>query len=184
MTNAAGRPRKAAPATKPEITPENAPEVPTDPAPQGETQEQKEIRELREIVKALQAQQAAAAVEDSGVHDDKEGDTVVIHFVEDGVTAQGQVWYTGQELEFVVGGDRWQDTLDRNGNSWVSQTEDEQIERRGKVYFRRGPWKGKGYKDAKWEKDGPPESELERADRLERERRRSVPRLPDLSDEK
>lgn len=185
-----GRPaaKKATPA-KNVVTPEKAPEVPTEPAPAStpvvreETPEQKELRELREMVQALQAQQAASTAVNTEADvpgaEYKDGDKVLVHFVEDGWTAQGQVWYKGQELEFVVGEKAWKDTLDREGNSWILLTEEEQIDRGDKVFFRPGPWKGKGYKDAVWEKDGPPESELERADKLERERRRTAPTLPE-----
>lgn len=188
--NKPGRPvaKKAAPAQK-VITPENAPEVPDGPAPGApvETDAQREIRELKEQLATLQAQMAPAATSVADEPTDKEGDKILIHFVDDGFTALGQSWYRGQELEFVVGEGAWDGTVDRNGNSWVSMNVDDQYDRWGKEYFRRGPWRGKGYKDAKdvaWEKDAPPESELERADRLERNRRRAAPVLPqDLSAE-
>lgn len=187
-TNKPGRPvaKKAAPAQK-VLTPENAPEVPEGPAPGAapvETPEQKEIRELKMMVQALQSQMQPTNTSIAAEPEDKEGDVILLHFVEDGFTSLGKSWYIGQELEFVVGEGSWENTLDRNGDSWVSMSEEDQYDRWGKIYFRRGPWRGKTYKDAVWEKDAPPESELERADRVERNRRRAAPVLPqDLSAE-
>lgn len=179
------------------ITEESVPEVPTDPAPgsspvveaniPAETAEQREIRELKEQVKALMAQPQPDSEPDSEPtkveETPEEGDTFLIHFLEDGITAQGQVWYRGQELEFMVGSKAWNDTFDRFGKSWILMSENDQADRKGKVYFRRGPWPGKpSYKDGQWEKDAPAESALEQADIKERERRRKgAPTLPDPS---
>lgn len=188
-------PKKAeAPSTSTEvIAEENAPEVPESPSAETptevpavevqETPEQREIRELKEQLKALMAlaqpNTEPTKVEETPV----EGDTFLIHFLADGITAQGQVWYLGQELEFIVGSKAWKDTFDREGKSWLLMSENDQADRKGKVYFRRGPWPGKkSYKDGEWEKDAPAESTLEQADIKERERRqKGAPTLPDPS---
>lgn len=166
--------------------PDNAPEAPVGPAPGEETSEQKRIRELEEKLSILlEANKKAQAYVPVDKYEDEEGDTILIHFLEDGHTAQGRVWYRGQEVEVVVGDDVWNDSLDRNGNSWLSMTEADQMKAYEQVKFRRGPWPGKSsYLDGEWTTpaDAPPESELERADRLERERRRSAPRLPDSAE--
>lgn len=122
----------------------------------------------------------------------EDGDNIVIHFLEDGFTALGQVWYRGQELEFAPDGGAFADTRDRNGDSWLDLRHDEfaQVERWGKVMFRPGPWPGKDYTDAtSFEplqpvgKHGtapavPSLDELAAAARAERNRRRAVPRIP------
>lgn len=149
-----------------------------------ETAEQRELRELREELARLK--EAAFAKPDpeaaSKLDDEKpkDGDDILIHFVEDGFTAQGEIWYRGQELQFTVGNKAWQDTLDRQGNSWVLADDRAQMNRFDKVMFRRGPWPGKAsYQDGEWEKDAPELSALEQADIRERERRRAgAPTLP------
>jgi hypothetical protein len=62
----------------------------------------------------------------------------VIHFVSDGFTAWGRVWYQGQEVEVTP--EKYADTLDRKGKTWMSQTESDQIDSWGKVMWREGPW--------------------------------------------
>lgn len=111
---------------------------------------------------------------------------VLIHFLEDGFTALGSVWYRGQELEFEPGSGAYRDTVDRNGWSWLSLAGDDfaQVERYGKVYFRPGPWPGKALTAAAtqpYDTPGAPkpsEEELERAEKSEAKRRRAAPRLP------
>lgn len=116
---------------------------------------------------------------------------IVIHFLEDGFTALGQVWYRGQELEFEPGSGAYQDTFDRFGRTWLDLRHNEfaQVDRYGKVMFRSGPWPGKSLVEAKamFESlkavagDGrvaaPTESELADAAAKESARRRAAPRL-------
>ena len=71
-----------------------------------------------------------------------DGQTVLIHIREDGFTANGRVWYRGQELEFTVGEPNWEDTKNIHGKSWVLQTESDQLRRYGRVMFGLGPWPG------------------------------------------
>lgn len=116
---------------------------------------------------------------------------IVIHFLEDGFTALGNVWYRGQELEFEPGSQAYKDTFNRRGQSWLDLRNDEfaQVERWGRIVFRNGPWPGKRYVDAasvSFEKvlstDGssvkpPTEEELAAAEKAEARRRRAAPRL-------
>ncbi len=156
--------------------------------------EQKRIRELEHLL-ALER----------GRKDDLEpeldvpanpGDTanVVIHFVDDGFTALGKVWYRGQELEFVPGSRAYRDTFDRTNATWLSLrgNDKEQIARYGRVMFREGPWDGRSLVDVADEpfdplrpvgRDGgspkpPTRAELEAAAETEQRRGRAAPLLP------
>jgi hypothetical protein len=120
-----------------------------------------------------------------------EGQTVLIHFIEDGLTAFGQVWYRGQELEIGPGHPRWEEA-----RTWILLDRAGQINRWGKQFFAAGPWPGRrSYLDpeAVFErlgagKDadgnpitfaGPGEQALRTADEAERRRGRAVP-MPTL----
>ncbi len=117
-----------------------------------------------------------------------EGETILIHFVADGLTALGHIWYTGQELEFTVGSQAYKDTCDRNGRSWLTLRDDPEAQeaRWGHVKFRSGPWRGASYAEAKakgrFERlKGAAEyteADLAAADLAEARRRRAAPRLP------
>lgn len=108
------------------------------PVPEYElTPEQLQIRELED---QLAKRKAEDLVRQQERFEAGEGQSILIHFLEDGLTALGRVWYRGQELEVVQGGDAWQRTLDVNGESWLNQDENTQILLHGKVMFRRGPW--------------------------------------------
>lgn len=79
----------------------------------------------------------------------KDGETVLIHIREDGFTANGRVWYRGQEIEFTVGAQNWNDTCGSGGgSSWLLMTESEQLRSYGKIMFGHGPWPG-----SSWEND-------------------------------
>jgi hypothetical protein len=64
----------------------------------------------------------------------------LIHVVEDGLTAFGQVWSRGNQIHLSQS--HISQTLDRNGNSWLALVDDEgaQTARWGKVMIRRGPF--------------------------------------------
>lgn len=115
-----------------------------------------------------------------------EGESVLIHFVADGLTAFGQVWYTGQELSIGPDHPRWTEAL-----GWITLNRWQQIERWGQQKFDFGPWPGRpSYteaagsfeqlfsRDAQGNKiavTGPSEDELRAADEAERRRGRAVP---------
>lgn len=101
------------------------------------TEEQKQIRDLED---KLAQRRAEDLVRQQERFEAGEGQSILIHFLEDGLTALGRVWYRGQELEVVQGGDAWERTLDVNGESWLDQDENTQILLHGKVMFRKGPW--------------------------------------------
>lgn len=114
-----------------------------------------------ELVHQLEAELARARARLAGQDSDvrswpvssvpvpKDGEKIVIHIRKDGFTAAGQVWYLGQELEFVVGSPVWKDTCDLNGNSWVLLSDVDQIRRYGEVQFGFGPWPGEPFTDEK-----------------------------------
>jgi hypothetical protein len=115
-----------------------------------------------------------------------EGEAILIHFIEDGLTAFGQVWYRGQELEIGPSHPRWAEAL-----GWITLDRFAQIERWGKQKFDRGPWPGRrSYADAagsfehlsvtapdgtKIPYAGPSAAELQAADAAEQRRGRAVP---------
>lgn len=98
----------------------------------------------------------------------KDGEKILIHVREDGFTANGRVWYRGQELEFEVGSEPYKDTLDRSGRSWLELDENSQYKQYGRVMFGFGPWPGGQY-------------ENQRALEAERLRGRTPPTIGKLS---
>ncbi len=151
---------------------------PVPPAPDSSlTPEQRRIRELEN---QLAVERGGKDPAESFAFAEGE-DTILIHFVEDGLTALGRVWFRGQEIEFERDGRAYQDTCDRFGRSWLALDESAQIDRFGKVMFRKGPWPGKTYQAAAAEQFSgarPSEDELQAADQAEARRRRAAPLLP------
>jgi hypothetical protein len=113
-------------------------------------------------------------------------ETELIHFLEDGLSFAGTVWFRGQEIELDKGSQRWHEA-----QAWINMSDFEQMERWGKVYFRKGPWPGKRYVDAIREGGfqrlgplreggdevaGPDIKALLQAETRERSRQRGVPR--------
>lgn len=163
--------------------------VPSPPAERELTPQERRIQELEtQLAQMAGKKDVEPELELVAVPGD-EGN-IVIHFLEDGFTALGKVWYRGQELEFEPGSQAYKDTFDRRGRSWLDLRGDEfaQVERWGRIIFRNGPWPGKGYADAKefesvLNADGkskvapPTEEELLAAQKAELKRRRAAPRL-------
>jgi hypothetical protein len=63
---------------------------------------------------------------------------VVIHFVTDGFTWAGKVFYAGEELAIGPDHPRWQSAV-----SWIRLTKAEQFQRYGRVFFDFGPYPGR-----------------------------------------
>lgn len=115
-----------------------------------------------------------------------EGEAVLIHFIADGLTAFGQVWFLGQELEIGPDHPRWAEA-----RQWITLSRFEQIARFGEHKFDPGPWPGRPYVDAAGSfeqrmmgpKDNPvpvpvpTQEELAQAQEAERRRGRAVPML-------
>lgn len=156
------------------------------PKPAGQLTEQERTERDRQHAEALAA---ARQFENAPVtYQPNEGEGVLIHFVEDGLTFAGQVWYRGQEIEIGPGHPRWE-----QARGWILLDKYQQIERYGKQYFDRGPWPGRrsytegagSYQRLYAGRDqdgklanpfaGPGEEALRQADELERRRGRAVP---------
>lgn len=79
----------------------------------------------------------------------EDGQEILIHVREDGFTANGRVWYRGQELLFEAGSEAYRDTQDRHGRSWLALSDNDQIRTYGQVMFGLGPWPGGAYDNQK-----------------------------------
>lgn len=106
------------------------------------TVEQLRIKELEDtLARERGAKDSNPQFEDTR----QEGDKILIHFLKDGLSALGNMWHRGQELEFTVGSRAYLNTKDKFGRSWLDlvDNEGEQMAKFGEVMFRRGPWPGK-----------------------------------------
>lgn len=153
-----------------------------------------EQQRIRELENSLALERGRKDPEQELEAPPENGQSILIHFVGDGFTALGRVWYRGQELEFDPASQAYRDTHDRYGWTWLSLRDNPaaQEERYGEVKFRSGPWVGKSYVDAtsaRFERlkplregergpTAPSEEELAKAQLAEARRRRAAPRLP------
>lgn len=157
------------------------------------TPDQLRIRDLEDQLAKAQGNKDVEPTYEEPANPGSE-ENILIHFLEDGFTALGQVWFKGQEIEFTPGSQAYEDTKDRNGKTWLDLRNDEfaQVDRYGKIMFRSGPWPGKDYAAAAGSfaklkalsgdgvVAGPSEAELYKAAEMERARRRAAPTLPKL----
>lgn len=153
------------------------------------TADQREIKRLRDQLARERGRKDVEPEVDQQEQQADDGDIILIHFLEDGLTVNGVIKYRGDELEFPVGSGSYRDTFNRNGVTWLDLRHDEfaQVERWGKIMFRPGPWPGKTYADGTWESlraekgDGfvaaPSKEEIEAAEKA-RSRSRRAPRIP------
>jgi len=107
--------------------------------------EQRAMKKAEDEAKA----QGSATPPDATTSQDTDEETSVgeprshrIHFVNDGFTTMGQVFYRGQELHVIEGSAEWTRIADTKGRTFFDLAEDEseQIVRYGEVKFRPGPW--------------------------------------------
>jgi hypothetical protein len=111
------------------------------------TPKQRQIREMEDL---LAQRKARALTSAEPVFDTTSGeDRILIHFTTDGFTAQGVTWMRGQQVEFVMGSQAYEQTKNRFGVSWLDLVDDDaaQYRKYGEVKFRRGPWRGARYDD-------------------------------------
>lgn len=153
-------------------------------APVELTAEQREIKYLKDQLARERGRKDIEPEPDQPV----DGESIVIHYLEDGLTVNGQIKYRGDESEFPIGSAAYRDTFDRLGRTWLDLRHDEfaQADRWGKIMFRNGPWPGKTYADGKWETmraekgEGslkpPSQEEIHAAEKARRNR--LAPRLP------
>jgi exonuclease VII large subunit len=118
--------------------------APRRPKPESQlTPEEKQIRDLQDQLAKKRAAEIEAA--EDVYEEDEAGDGVLIHFLEDGLTFAGRVWYKGQEANFPLNGEAYEQTKDITGKSWLDVAGDDyaQVELYGRVLFRKGPWPGR-----------------------------------------
>ena len=132
--------------------------------------EEKHLLELEDQIAARRARVA----ENSPTQYDTamEGEKILIHILEDGFIAQGESWYRGQQIEFVVGSEAHRQTFDRVGVSWLDLRDDVDNQYRlyGKEMFRSGPWRGRS-----WGSDLDDPASAERVAAAEARRNRAAP---------
>lgn len=68
--------------------------------------------------------------------------SITVHFVEDGLTLLGKIWYRGEELTINPGTDNW-----AQASNVLVMDEYEQESKWGQRFFRNGPWRGKSLMD-------------------------------------
>lgn len=64
--------------------------------------------------------------------------SITVHFVEDGLTLLGRVWYRGEELTVEPGSAQW-----NIAHKVLEMDEYAQEAKWGRRFFREGPWRGK-----------------------------------------
>ena len=180
------------PEPAPVVEPVSPPPAPTRPLPESQlTPEQRRIRELEDVLAREMGRKDPDSEPDS-ITVPGADDNILIHFLEDGLTALGKVWYRGQELEFARDSAAYRDTCDRYGRTWLDLRRDEsrQIDKWGRVMFREGPWPGKplnAMADATFEalkpisgsqRVAPSAEELRAAAQKAEQAGRAAPRLP------
>lgn len=143
------------------------------------TAEQREVRDLEDQL----ARKRARVLENSEpeyARPSGTGETILIHFLVDGFNFGGKSWYRGQEVEFEVGSPAYEQTKDRNGNTWLDLRDDidGQFDRWGKQFFAVGPWRGRRWNDTKAVSDPEEARALADAAALEAKRNRAAPVLP------
>lgn len=139
--------------------------------------DEQQIRDLEDLVARKHATEAEAAQVQYAPGVDGGGETILLHFLEDGVTLGGVVWYRGQEIEFVVGSEAHQQQFDRVGKSWLDLVGDPEAQyaRWGKRMFAPGPWPGRPWGDTSNLKDPDEIAAAERAAIAENRRGRAAP---------
>lgn len=112
------------------------------------TEDERMIRDLEDKVARKRSAEADASPVQYATGEGT-GERILLHFLEDGFTFGGVVWYRGQEVEFVTGSPAHLQQVDRNGESWLDTVSDTaaQYKRWNKQYFAPGPWPGQQWGD-------------------------------------
>lgn len=115
------------------------------PAEVVKTPEQKEAEHRQAVTANAAALSAREAFEDN--IDD--ADTITIHILESGFTFADRVWNFGQNVQIKRGGKAYQDTVDRDGNSWLDDLSVAAQRRRfRKIVVGEGLYDGPEFNDA------------------------------------
>lgn len=144
-----------------------------------ESREEMEAQIRAEMAAEIQAQQAqeardrAAAAEARPIKGtDVDGDpsvpgSITVHFVDDGLTLLGKVWYRGENLTITPGTQNWAEA-----HEILKMDEYEQEEKwDGRRFFRAGPWRGKALTEINEELLTDAErAQLAKAEQIRRER--------------
>ena len=147
--------------------------------PQERAERDRQHAEALAAARQFEAQQPADVL--------PEGETLLIHFIEDGLTFAGQVWYRGQEIEIGPSHPRWEQA--RGVDTAGPLCPDRAVRQ---AVLRARPWPGRasyldglgGFEQLSAGKDadgnpvrfaGPGEEALREADEMERRRGRAVP---------
>lgn len=140
------------------------------------SEDEKMIRDLEDKVSRKRSAEAEAA-DPRYENPDGDGERILLHFLEDGFTFGGVVWYRGQEVEFVVGSKAHRQQIDRFGHSWLDTVGDTaaQYRRWNKQYFALGPWPGQAWGDTSRLSNPEEISQAEASAQAERRRGRAAP---------
>lgn len=138
--------------------------------------EEKKIRELEDRLARKQANDLALAgtkyQPPTG-----DGEHILFHMTADGLIFNGIITYKGQEFEVVVGSKAYEQTKNRNGDTWLDLLDDVdgQYERWGQQRIARGPWRGRKWGDASTLTDAQDIADAKAAAERERKRNRAAP---------
>jgi hypothetical protein len=78
----------------------------------------------------------------------EDDDYIVFHILESGFTFADRVWWVGQTIKIKKDGKAYQETLDRNGDTWLADISPEaQMARWNKIVLGQGPWTGPEFND-------------------------------------
>lgn len=118
-------------------------------SPQAVSMSPEELEALLNKARAeafAQGQQQASALESDDAPelpnvDPNDASAVTVHFLDDGFTALGRVWYRGEQITVSKNSKEWEE----DGRHWMKMTEYDQIKKYGKRLFGHGEWPYSGY---------------------------------------
>jgi hypothetical protein len=112
------------------------------------TMTQAELQALLEQAKAkafADAQEKASLESDDAPElpevDPNSPNTVTVHFLDDGFTAMGRVWYRGEQYTCSKDSSEWVE----EARNWMMMSEYDQVKKYGRRLFAQGQWPYTGY---------------------------------------
>lgn len=99
------------------------------------TPAEREERERQHVEAVAALRRAEEQVPDIDQQADPSAKKILIHFVGDGFTWAGRVWYRGDQLEIGPEHPRWDSAV-----GWITLDKVQQVQRYGRVIFDTGPW--------------------------------------------